>query len=132
METDCAVQIQISFTIVALYIPTPPKHIIGCQLLQVDITPCSWMDIDIKITLFVKLTANGTITEIFEGQPNKMVKHTRTIRRKHPANCLSVFDHFEGLALKVLRGAFRTPSSIYDEVFFAKTLTSNNNFCSIK
>ena len=29
-----------------------------------------------------------------------MVKHTQTIRR--PINCLSVFDHFEGLELKVL------------------------------
>ena len=32
-----------------------------------------------------------------------MVKHTQTIRRKLPTNCLSVFDHFVGLALKGLR-----------------------------
>ena len=31
-----------------------------------------------------------------------MVKHTQTIRRQKPANSLSVFDHFVGLALKVL------------------------------
>ena len=31
-----------------------------------------------------------------------MVKHTQEIRRL-PANCLSVFDHFVGLALKGLR-----------------------------
>ena len=31
-----------------------------------------------------------------------MVKHTQTIRRLLPTNCLSVFDHFVGLALKVL------------------------------
>ena len=30
-----------------------------------------------------------------------MVKHIQTIRL--PTNCLSVFDHFEGLVLKVLR-----------------------------
>ena len=31
-----------------------------------------------------------------------MVKHIRIIRRQQPANCLSVFDHFVGLALKGL------------------------------
>ena len=31
-----------------------------------------------------------------------MVKHTQTIRRQQPMNCLSVFDHFMGLALKGL------------------------------
>ena len=35
-------------------------------------------------------------------QPPKMVKHTQTIRRQQPVNCLSVFDHFVGLALKGL------------------------------
>ena len=31
-----------------------------------------------------------------------MVKHTQTIRRFWPTNCLSVFDHFAGLVLKGL------------------------------
>ena len=31
-----------------------------------------------------------------------MVKHTQTIRRQEPTNCLNVFDHFVGLALKGL------------------------------
>ena len=31
-----------------------------------------------------------------------MVKHTQRICWKKPANCLSVFDHFVGLAVKVL------------------------------
>ena len=31
-----------------------------------------------------------------------MVKYPRTIRRENPTNCLSVFDHFVGLALKGL------------------------------
>ena len=35
-----------------------------------------------------------------KSQPHKMVKHTQTIRRLMPTNCLSVFDHFVGLALK--------------------------------
>ena len=33
-----------------------------------------------------------------------MVKHTQTILRQQPTNCLSVFDHFVGLALKGLKG----------------------------
>ena len=31
-----------------------------------------------------------------------MVKHTETIRCQQPTNCLSIFDHFVGLALKGL------------------------------
>ena len=31
-----------------------------------------------------------------------MVKHPQTFRRLLPMNCLSVFDHFVGLALKGL------------------------------
>ena len=38
----------------------------------------------------------------FKGHPPKMVKHTQTIRRLLPTNCLSAFDHFVGLALKRL------------------------------
>ena len=32
-----------------------------------------------------------------------MVRHTQTIRRQEPTNCLSVFDQFVELALKVLK-----------------------------
>ena len=42
----------------------------------------------------------------FKCQPYKMVKHIQTIRRKKPTNCLSVFDHFVGLALKGLITSF--------------------------
>ena len=31
-----------------------------------------------------------------------MAKHTQTIPRQQPTNCLSVFDHFAGLAFKGL------------------------------
>ena len=31
-----------------------------------------------------------------------MVKHTQTIRSLEPTNCLSVFDHYDGLTLKGL------------------------------
>ena len=33
---------------------------------------------------------------------HKMVKHTQTIRRLLPTNCLSVFDQFVGMTLKGL------------------------------
>ena len=39
-----------------------------------------------------------------------MVKHAQTIRWQKPTNCLSVFDHFVGLALKGL--------NVLDTVFF--------------
>ena len=37
------------------------------------------------------------------GQPHEMVKYTQTIRLLLTTNCLSVFDHFVGLALKGLK-----------------------------
>ena len=41
-------------------------------------------------------------------QPHKKLKHTQTIRRLLPTNCLSVFDYFIGLVLKVLSKLFMT------------------------
>ena len=38
----------------------------------------------------------------FKRQTHKMVKHTQTILRLLSTNCLSVFDHFVGLAFKGL------------------------------
>ena len=38
----------------------------------------------------------------FKRQPHKMVKHTQTICRQQSTNCLSVLDHFVGLALEGL------------------------------
>ena len=37
-----------------------------------------------------------------------MVKHIQTVHRLLPANCLSVFDHFVGLARKGLTQRVRT------------------------
>ena len=37
-----------------------------------------------------------------------MVKHTQTIHRLMPTNCLSVFDHFVGRALKGLNKLIQT------------------------
>ena len=39
---------------------------------------------------------------VFIFNPLRMVKHTQTIRRLLPTNCLSVFDNFVGLPLKEL------------------------------
>ena len=47
-------------------------------------------------------SCNGSGALTFTRQPQKMVKHTDTIRRQQPMNCLSVFEHFEGLAPKAL------------------------------
>ena len=43
-----------------------------------------------------------------------MVKHTQTIRRLLPTNCLSVFDNFVRLALKglILRTAVKLQRSV--------------------
>ena len=39
----------------------------------------------------------------FKRQSHKIVKHTQTILRQQPTNCLSVFEHFVNLALKGLK-----------------------------
>ena len=46
---------------------------------------------------------NKIINLLPKHQPHKMVKHTQTIRRLSPTNCLSGFDHFVGLVLKGLK-----------------------------
>ena len=46
--------------------------------------------------------------------PHKMIKHTQTLRRQKPTNCLSVFDHFVGLAYK---GLGRHTSLVTQELF---------------
>ena len=42
------------------------------------------------------------VIQPFKCQPHKMVKHTQTVRWEQQTNCLSVFEHFVGLALKGL------------------------------
>ena len=46
------------------------------------------------------LDENSVRFNLLNPWPHKMVKHTQTIRRQQPRNCLSVFDHFVGLGLK--------------------------------
>ena len=47
------------------------------------------------------MAKNGFVAEVtFQHQPHRVVKYAQTICRMLPTNCLSVFDHFMGLALK--------------------------------
>ena len=76
-----------------------------------------------------------------------MVKHTEIIRGQKPTNCLSVLDHFVGLALKGLINSVQlqleqllVPNlylkvkrktvlrEIYQIQVFVKTITLNNHF----
>ena len=55
-------------------------------------------------------------------QPHKMVKHTQTIRRLLPTNCLSVFVYFMRLALKVLR-----MTSVFLKKFYKKMMETRKD-----
>ena len=44
-----------------------------------------------------------------------MVKHTQTIRQLLPTDCMSVFDHFVGLALKGLTLTIKNIKPGYDK-----------------
>ena len=63
-----------------------------------------------------------------------MVKHTQIIRRRLPANYLSVFDHFVELALKGLRLLFVFKIIMFISFILTKTrlFESHNNFFSLK
>ena len=50
---------------------------------------------------------------IIKRQPQKMVKHTQTIRRLFQTNCLTVFDHFVRLSLKGLNYSFNDGQKLY-------------------
>ena len=45
---------------------------------------------------------NISLINPLSANPHKMVKHTETVHCLLFTNCLSVFDHFVGLALKGL------------------------------
>ena len=47
-------------------------------------------------------TNNQKTLSPFKHQPQKLVKHTQTVRWLLPTNCLSVFDYFVGLAFQGL------------------------------
>ena len=51
-----------------------------------------------------------------------MVKHTQTICRLLPTNCLSVFDYFVRLALKGLIGVINIFGKLSDELVITNVL----------
>ena len=67
-----------------------------------------------------------------------MVKHTQTIRRKLTTNCLSVFDHFVGLAVKGLNESVECLQVTQPQILPKKNeivfkyffITFSNNFFS--
>ena len=55
-----------------------------------------------------------------------MIKHTQAIRWQKQTNCLSVFDHFVGLALKGLKSYESFVDVIYlTDVFFCLYIFGN-------
>ena len=80
-------------------------------MLGLQISPSVWLIIVSKSRktsgpLFLWLTEIKHWPEMckpFKCQPQKMIKHTQTIRWLLPTSCLSVFDHFVGLALRGLK-----------------------------
>ena len=48
-----------------------------------------------------------TTIALFKRQPHKIAKHTQKINRLLPTNCLSVLNHFVGLALKGLKNGLK-------------------------
>ena len=60
-------------------------------------------------------------------QPHKMVKHPQAIRRQQPTNCLSVSDHFVGLAFKWLTATLITNSLM--EIHLIDVKVINLIFC---
>ena len=48
-----------------------------------------------------KIPAEKSVDSL-SASPTKWVKHIQAIRKQKSTNCLSVFDHFVGLALKFL------------------------------
>ena len=58
-----------------------------------------------------------------------MVKHTQTIRQLLPTNCLSMFDHFAGLALKGLNNFHRNIQFTYETEYNFKLAFSDVMRC---
>ena len=60
-----------------------------------------------------------------------MVKHTKTIHRQKPKNCLSVFDSFVGLTLKGLKNNY-VDANISKSLRERITLKKNTYECGSK
>ena len=56
-----------------------------------------------------------------------MVKHTQAIRRLMATNCLSVIDHFVGLAPKGLKTSIIKVEKTVEETFVVKRLITQSS-----
>ena len=72
-----------------------------------------WCSADKPFYSTIKIKT-GKMLLTLKRHPHKMVKHTQTIRRLLPTNCLSVFDHFVELALKELRKLHRSTNVFFN------------------
>ena len=74
------------------------KSLLSCHLLR------RWKRLESQFQLLPSLILAHIYTCVnpFRAKLHKMVKHTQTIRRLFPKNCLSVFDHFVGSTFKGL------------------------------
>ena len=61
-----------------------------------------------------------------------MVKHTQTIHRQEPTNCLSVSDHFVGFALKGLKKNFFWYSFVYVVIISSSLFRINFKWSDIE
>ena len=57
---------------------------------------------DLSESVFGEYLDHSYYEQPIKRQPHNIVKHTQTVPRQQPNNCLSVFDHFVVLALKGL------------------------------
>ena len=63
--------------------------------------------------------------------PHEIVKHTQTIRRQQPPNCLSVFGHLVELVLKGLAVALSLPK-LYSSFTFPHNTDTGMKTVKIK
>ena len=64
---------------------------------MIGVLACWW-----KLYFFTQARREDPRKHLRWRRPPKMVKLTQTIRRQEPTGCMSMFDHFVGLALKGL------------------------------
>ena len=80
-------------------------------------------DIQMCVTIEVRESFTPLVPwKFFKRQPHKMVKHTQTIPRQQLRNCLRVFDHFVGSALKGLNttSSILVDAGIYSFILISK------------
>ena len=80
-----------------------------------------WFDIKLLLGFVRAINEPLPFPLPFKRQPHKVVKHIQTIRRQKPTNCLSVFDHFVGLAFKGLSLPQHKQIRYYNQILLSGT-----------